>query len=106
MRARQSAWRCSTLLPGTARAHQPFVAFAGRRTGHVGGRGRHANRLGALLVETRDGKRFRIGGGFTDAQRENPPAIGAWVTYRYNGLTSAGLPRFARFLRVRGDPNL
>jgi DNA ligase-1 len=25
------------------------------------------------------------------------------VTYRYNGLTSKGVPRFARFLRVRDE---
>ena len=60
--------------------------------------------LGALLVETSDGRRFRLGTGFTDIQRAEPPAVGSTVTYRYNGLTSKGLPRFARFLRVRHDP--
>ncbi|MGW8127572.1 MAG: hypothetical protein ACWGG5_04200 [Stenotrophomonas sp.] len=33
----------------------------------------------------------------------SPPAIGSLVTYRYNGLTRNGLPRFARFLRVREE---
>ncbi|WP_184524229.1 MULTISPECIES: DNA ligase [unclassified Variovorax] len=74
-----------------------------RVVGHVGGRGKHGSRMGALLVETPDGKRFKLGGGFTDAERENPPAIGTWVTYRFNGTTTSGLPRFARFLRVRED---
>src|SRR5262249_17306521 len=74
-----------------------------RVVGHIGGRGKHGGRLGALLVETPDGKRFKLGDGFTDAEREHPPAIGSWVTYRYNGTTSSGLPRFARFLRVRED---
>ena len=41
--------------------------------------------------------------GFTDAQRAMPPPVGSWLTYRYNGLTSTGLPRFARFLRVRDE---
>ena len=68
---------------------------------HVLGKGRHSTRLGALVVETPEGKRFRLGGGFTDAQRENPPPVGSWVTYRYNGTTAKGLPRFARFMRVR-----
>ena len=60
-------------------------------------------RLGALLVEMPDGQRFRLGGGFTDAQRDDPPPVGSWVTYRYNGTHPGGLPRFARFLRVRED---
>lgn len=74
-----------------------------RVIGHVGGRGKHGGRLGALLVEMPNGKRFKLGGGFTDAERENPPSIGTWVTYRYNGLNPSGVPRFARFLRVRED---
>ena len=38
-----------------------------------------------------------------DAEREKPPAIGSWVTYRFNGTNASGLPRFARFVRVRED---
>jgi DNA ligase-1 len=60
--------------------------------------------LGALVVQMQDGRRFRLGSGFTDAQRAAPPPIGSLVTYRYNGLTRNGLPRFARFQRVRLDP--
>jgi len=74
-----------------------------RVVGHMPGKGRHSGRLGALLVETPEGKRFKLGSGLTDAERENPPAIGSWVTYRYNGTNPGGLPRFARFMRVRSD---
>lgn len=74
-----------------------------RVVGHVPGKGRHAQRLGALLVEMPGGQRFKLGTGLSDAEREHPPAIGSWVTYRYNGLTAGGLPRFARFMRVRED---
>lgn len=70
---------------------------------HLPGQGRHAGRLGALLVETGEGLRFRLGTGFSDAQRADPPPIGSLVTYRYNGLHASGLPRHARFLRVRED---
>ncbi|MFT4195975.1 DNA ligase [Ottowia sp.] len=69
---------------------------------HLPGKGRHAGRLGALLVETPEGRRFALGTGFSDAQRRNPPPVGSWVTYRYRGLhEGSGLPRFASFMRVR-----
>ena len=56
--------------------------------------------LGALVVETPEGLRFKLGSGFTDAQRENPPEIGSLVTYKYTGKTANGVPRFASFLRA------
>jgi DNA ligase 1 len=74
--------------------------------GHRPGRGKYAGRLGALWVQSPDGRRFRLGSGFTDAQRLAPPAIGSWVTYRYRGWHDSGLPRFATFLRVRTDIEL
>ncbi len=74
-----------------------------RVIGHLPGKGRHEGRLGALLVETPAGVRFRLGTGFTDAQRERPPAVGEWVTYRFRGLSAAGVPRFASFMRSRPD---
>ena len=60
-------------------------------------------RLGALLVEMPSGQRFRLGAGFSDADRDNPPPVGSWVTYRYRGTHDGGLPRFASFVRVRLD---
>lgn len=76
-----------------------------RVVGHLPGQGKYANSLGALQVQTPDGRRFRLGSGLTDAQRQNPPAVGAWVTYRFRGLHASGLPRFASFVRVRDDMN-
>ena len=71
---------------------------------HLPGKGKHAGRLGALMVETPEGRRFALGTGFTDAQRADPPPVGSWVTYRFRGLhEGSGLPRFASFLRVRSD---
>lgn len=70
---------------------------------HTAGRGKYTGKLGALLVETPDGIRFKLGSGFTDAERANPPAIGNTVTYTYRDLTKAGKPKFARFLRVRNE---
>ena len=68
---------------------------------HLPGRGRYAGMLGALLVEMPDGRRFRLGAGFSDEERRRPPPIGATVTYRHHGTTRNGIPRFASFLRVR-----
>ena len=72
--------------------------------GYVDGHGRLAGRVGALIVEARDGRRFRLGSGLGDAQRAAPPAIGSLVSYRYRSLTDGGLPRFPVFWRVRQAP--
>ena len=71
--------------------------------GHQQGKGRFAGMLGALKVRTPEGKEFSLGTGFSDAQRQEPPALGTTVTYRYRDLTSKGLPRFASFLRIRDE---
>ncbi len=68
---------------------------------HEAGQGKYQGMLGAIVVMTPQGQRFRLGSGFSDALRRNPPAIGSTVTYRYRDLTSTGLPKFASFLRVR-----
>lgn len=70
---------------------------------HLPGKGKYEGLCGALLVETPDGKRFRLGSGLTDAQRRSPPPIGSRVTYRYRGFTVNGLPRFATFMRIRPE---
>ena len=74
-----------------------------RVVGHLSGKGKHAGRLGALLVEMPSGQRFKLGTGLSDAQRSHPPPIGSWVTYRFRGQHASGLPRFASFVRVRED---
>ena len=71
--------------------------------GHLPGKGKYAGMLGSLLVEMPDGRRFRLGSGFTDDERRHPPPIGATVTYKHYGATRNGIPRFASFLRVRPD---
>jgi DNA ligase-1 len=72
-------------------------------TGHQAGAGRHKGRLGALLVRLADGTDFAIGTGFSDRERENPPALGATVTFRYQELSDAGVPRFPSWVGVRLD---
>ena len=71
--------------------------------GYIDGQGRHAGRVGALSVVTPGGVRFAIGSGLKDADRDDPPKIGSIVTYRYQELTDAGIPRFPTFVRIRDD---
>jgi DNA ligase-1 len=70
---------------------------------YVPGKGKYAGMVGALDVRSADGRRFRIGSGLSDAERRQPPPVGATITYTFDGLSARGLPRFARFLRVRSD---
>jgi DNA ligase 1 len=70
---------------------------------HIPGKGKFKGKLGALLVETSEGVRFKLGTGFSDAQRVNPPSIGSLVTYRYRDVTKKGKPKFASFMRERRD---
>lgn len=64
------------------------------------GQGKYQGMMGALLLETPEGKRFKLGTGFDDEQRRNPPKIGTLVTYRYRDWTASGLPKFTSFVRV------
>jgi DNA ligase len=70
---------------------------------HIPGKGKYLGMMGALRVQSPDGKRFLIGTGFTDKTRKSPPSVGASITYTYRGLTNTGLPRFASYLRVREE---
>lgn len=71
--------------------------------GHLPGKGKYKGMLGALLLETESGLRFKIGSGFSEEQRKAPPPIGSTITYKYFGLSSKGTPRFASFLRIRNE---
>ena len=83
---------------------KPYQDAEARVIAHLPGKGKNRGVLGALLVETAEGLRFRIGTGFSDAERRNSPAPGSWVTYRHIGLNEgSGIPRFASFMRVRED---
>lgn len=69
--------------------------------GHTPGKGKYQGLVGALRVRTPEGVVFSLGSGLSDAQRREPPLVGAWVTYRFRDVTDAGVPRFATFVRER-----
>ena len=68
--------------------------------GHQKGTGRISSMCGALLVREKDGTEFKIGSGFTDEQRRNPPKVGTVVTFKFQGRSKAGVPRFPIFMRI------
>jgi DNA ligase-1 len=68
---------------------------------HFPGKGKYQGLLGSMLVELDSGLQFKIGSGFSDIQRQNPPPIGTIITFKYFGLTAKGIPRFASFLRIK-----
>lgn len=90
--------RSSTLLKV-----KRFLDAEARVIDYESGKGRHCGRLGALICELAGGVRFAVGSGFTDAERERPPAIGSTITFRYQELTDRGAPRFPSFVRRRED---
>jgi DNA ligase-1 len=96
--SRYEAGRSSTLLKVKS-----FKDAEARVVAHAAGAGRHKGRLGAVVVELADGTRFHVGTGFSDAERENPPPIGAIVTFRYQELSDDGVPRFPSYVGVRID---
>ena len=70
---------------------------------HRPGKGKFEGMLGSLTLRLDNDVVFNLGTGFTTFQRRHPPPIGAVVTFKYQGFTKAGMPRFASFLRVRRD---
>ena len=71
--------------------------------GHEKGKGKHAGRLGAVTARLANGKVFSVGTGFSDRERQNPPPIGSLITFRYQELSDAGIPRFPSYIGLRID---
>ena len=88
--------RSSALLKLT-----PWLDAEATVIAHLPGKGKYAGMTGALQMEMPDGRRFNLGSGLSDALRRSPPPAGTLVTYRYRELTTGGMPRFPRYLRVR-----
>ena len=57
-------------------------------------------------IDLANPKSNRNNPGFSDAERESPPPIGALVTFKFYGRYRSGLPRFPSFLRIREDAKL
>ena len=64
------------------------------------GHGKYKGLVGALVCEWH-GKRLKIGSGLSLIERKNPPKIGTQITFKYQGLTKYGNPKYPVFLRIR-----
>lgn len=75
---------------------------------HNAGKGKFEGKLGSItceqvFVDKNAGaqiRRFKIGSGFTDKERANPPPLNSLITYKFNGYTKNGIPKFPVFLRI------
>jgi DNA ligase-1 len=96
--SKYEAGRSSTLLKVKSFLDAEAVVI-----GHEPGKGKHAGRLGALTVRLGNGKVFSVGTGFTDKERASPPPVGSIITFRYQELSDAGIPRFPSYAGIRED---
>ncbi|CAA6820196.1 MAG: DNA ligase (ATP) (EC [uncultured Sulfurovum sp.] len=71
--------------------------------GYTKGKGKFEGLVGALLCEWKD-RTLKIGSGLSLEDRKIPPVLDANITFKYNGLTKYGNPKFPVFLRVRKIP--
>lgn len=75
---------------------------------HNPGKGKFKGKLGSITCEQvftdKNGqaqiRRFKVGSGFTDKERANPPPLNSLITYKFNGYTKNGIPKFPVFLRI------
>ena len=80
-----------------------FEDMEGIVIGLTGGKGKYKAMMGSLTLKLENGIIFKLGTGFTDQIRNDPPPVGTIVTFKYTGFTKNGIPKFASFLRVRTD---
>jgi len=71
--------------------------------GYQPGKGQFAGQTGSLMVRTDQGVTFSIGSGLSHEERRHPPPLQSRITFRYQGLTKNGIPRFPVFLRIRDE---
>lgn len=65
------------------------------------GKGKYSKIMGSIECKLPNGTFFKIGSGFSDKERKNPPKIGVIVTFKYKEITKYGKPRFPVFMRIR-----
>jgi len=69
--------------------------------GYKKGKGKYEGKVGSFTCKQANGQIINIGSGLSDDLRKNPPSVGTNITFKYNGFTKNGKPRFPVYLRVR-----
>ncbi len=82
---------------------KPLMDAEATVIGYRPGNGQFAGQVGSLKVVTDQGVVFYIGSGLTNEQRRNPPPVQSRITFRHQGFTRNGIPRFPVFLRIRDE---
>ncbi len=82
---------------------KPYTDAEATVIGYKPGKGKHAGQVGSLKVQTKDGIVFFVGTGLSDAQRRHPPPLQSQITFRHQGFTKNGIPRFPVFIRMRNE---
>ncbi len=65
------------------------------------GKGQFKEVTGSLNCCLSNGITFALGSGLNASQRKHPPAIGSLITFKHQGWTAKGMPRFPVFLHIR-----
>lgn len=97
--------------PGRSRAvlkMKPWFDTNATVAAAIAGEGKHAGRLGALVVDTDEGVRCKVGTGFSDCERQalwdnRDGLVGSVVEICYQERTERGALRFPTFRRIRSD---
>lgn len=90
---------------------KPYMDAEAIVLGHQPGKGKYTGMMGAIEVQLQNKKLhsqpiiFKIGTGFSDQERLNPPQIGDIITFKYHGLSKNNIPKFASFLRIKKPRN-
>ena len=79
--------------------YKKSTTIDGKIFGYTSGTGRYANFIGSVRLKTRSGMEFKC----VPPNRLQPPPIGTIVEVECMELTSSGVPRHPRWLRIRTD---
>lgn len=81
---------------------KPLNDADGEVVDYIPGTGRNSGMVGSLVLKLENGRMLKVG-GLNDELRRKPPAFGTIIKFQYQGKTSSGLPRGARFLAIRAE---
>ncbi|SMN17103.1 DNA ligase (ATP) [uncultured Candidatus Thioglobus sp.] len=65
------------------------------------GKGKYTGMMGSVLCQVADGRQLKVGSGFKDKDRVNPPSVGSKITFKYYGFTKKGNYKYPVYLRAR-----